>query len=298
MKRPRTSRMRKVNELLREVIAEEVTKLKDPRIGFVTITAVRRPRQPPRRCSRRIIGFSRLLPASAISSTHRSCNSVSTTLSSAGCASAGCCTTSKTMPMDNPAAGHQTVRDAAAAIAAADSFVAVGHIRPDGDALGAALAIALAGRHAGKTAHVTFGEPFVMPGQFRFLEAAPYLPVDEVPVPVDLFIACDTAAESRLGSAAALIEHAGNVLVVDHHISTDGFGDVRYIHPTAAATAEMVYRIIKELGWEITPEVATALYVGLVTDTGRFQYSVTTPAVRRITAELIEAGVEHEVVGN
>lgn len=199
--------------------------------------------------------------------------------------------------MDDPAAGTHTVRDAAAAIAAADSFVAVGHIRPDGDAMGAALALALAGRAAGKTAHVTFGDPFVMPGQFRFLDASPYLPVDEVPLPVDLFIACDTAAESRLGSAAALLERAGKVLVVDHHISNGGFGDVRFIDSTAAATAEMVYRILGELGWEITPEVATALYVGLVTDTGRFQYSVTTPAVHRMTAELLEAGVQPEVVG-
>jgi phosphoesterase RecJ-like protein len=199
--------------------------------------------------------------------------------------------------MSDVAGERHTIEQAAAAIAAAESFVAVGHIRPDGDAMGAALALALAGRHAGKTAHVTFGEPFVMPSQFRFLDASPYLPVDSVPVPVDLFIACDTAAESRLGSAAALIEQAGNVLVVDHHISNGGFGDVRYIDSTAAATAEMAYRIIKELDWEITPEVATALYVGLVTDTGRFQYSVTTPAVHRITAELIEAGVRPEIVG-
>jgi len=192
---------------------------------------------------------------------------------------------------------RQTLQQAAAVIEAAGSFVAVGHIRPDGDAMGAALALALTGRRAGKTAHVTFGEPFVMPSQFRFLDASPYLPVDEVPVPLDLFIACDTAAESRLGSAAALTKHAGKVLVIDHHISNGGFGDVRYIDSTAAATAEMVYRLIRELGWEITPEVATALYVGLVTDTGRFQYSVTTPAVHRITAELIEAGVQPDVVG-
>jgi phosphoesterase RecJ-like protein len=199
--------------------------------------------------------------------------------------------------MTDVTAERHTLHEAVAAIAAAESFVAVGHIRPDGDAMGAALALALAGRRAGKIAHVTFGEPFELPGQFRFLDDSPYRPVDDVPVPVDLFIACDAAAESRLGTAATLIEHAGKCLVVDHHVSNGGFGDVRYIDSTAAATAEMMYRIIKELGWELTPEVATALYVGLVTDTGRFQYSATTPAVHRITAELIEAGVQPELVG-
>ncbi len=200
--------------------------------------------------------------------------------------------------MTDAAGERQALQAAAAAIDSAGSLVAVGHIRPDGDALGAALALALAAGAAGKTAHVTFGEPFIMPTQFRFLDASPYLPVAEVPVPVDLLIACDTAAQSRLGSAAALADQAGRVLVIDHHISNgDGFGDIHYIDPTAAATAEMAYRVLRELGWEITPEVATALYAGLVTDTGRFQYSVTTPAVHRITAELIEAGVRPEEVG-
>ncbi len=198
---------------------------------------------------------------------------------------------------EEAAAERRALEEAAATLDAAESLVAVGHIRPDGDALGSALALALAGRAAGKTAHVTFGEPYVMPAQFRFLDTSPYLPVAEVPVPLDLFIACDTAVADRLGSAAALSDRAGRILVVDHHISGGSFGDVRYIDPTAAATAEMVYRLIIELGWEITPEIATALYAGLVTDTGRFQYSATTPTVHRIAAELVEAGVQPEVVG-
>ncbi|MCP3977086.1 MAG: bifunctional oligoribonuclease/PAP phosphatase NrnA [bacterium] len=192
---------------------------------------------------------------------------------------------------------EHSLQAAAGAIAAADSIVAVGHIRPDGDALGASLALALAARGAGKRAYVTFGEPFDMPHQFRYLDLSPLVPVDDVPTPVDLFVACDTAAKSRLGSAAQLTEHAKSVLVVDHHLSNGGFGDVRYIDSSASATAEMAYRLIRELGWEITPQIGDALYTGLVTDTGRFQYSVTSPAVHRITAELIEAGVKPERIG-
>lgn len=186
---------------------------------------------------------------------------------------------------------------AVTAIAGAESIVAVGHVRPDGDALGASLALALAAREAGKQAHVSYSEPFSMPNQFRFLDSSPYLPVAEVPTPFDLFIACDTADPARLGTAGALVPHAKQVLVIDHHISNGGFGDIAYVDPAAAATAEMAYRVIKKLGWKITPEVAAALYAGVVTDTGRFQYSMTTPAVHEMTAELLAAGVRPEVVG-
>lgn len=186
---------------------------------------------------------------------------------------------------------------AAAAIADADSIVAVGHVRPDGDALGASLALALAAREAGKQAFVTYSEPFSMPDQFRFLDFSPYLSVAEIPTPLDLLVACDTADRARLGTAEALLDEAEQVLVVDHHVSNGGFGDVGYIDPSASATAEMVYRILKKLDWKLTEEVAAALYVGVVTDTGRFQYSMTTPAVHEMAAELLAAGVRPEVVG-
>lgn len=191
----------------------------------------------------------------------------------------------------------EALEAAVAAISAADSIVAVGHIRPDGDALGASLALALAARDAGKQAHVAYSEPFSWPSQFRFLDSSPHVAVADVPTPFDLLIACDTADRARLGTAETLIDSARHVLVVDHHISNGGFGDVGYIDATASATAEMAYRIIKKLDWKITAEVAAALYAGVVTDTGRFQYSMTTPAVHEMTAELLAAGVRPEVVG-
>lgn len=184
-----------------------------------------------------------------------------------------------------------------AAIAAAETIVAVGHVRPDGDALGASLALALAAREAGKQAWVTYSEPFATPEQFRFLDMSPYVRVADIPDRFDLLVACDTADRERLGTAQVLIEQSETVAVVDHHISNGGFGDIGYVDPTASATGEMVYRILHKLGWKLTPEVAAALYVAVVTDTGRFQYSMTTPAVHEMTAELLAAGVRPEVVG-
>lgn len=183
------------------------------------------------------------------------------------------------------------------ALSGAESIVAVGHVGPDGDALGSVVGLVLAARAAGKHAVATFGEPFVVPDQFRFLDLDVLVPPGDVSDDFDLLVACDTAAPDRLGSAAALTDLARRVLVVDHHASNGGFGDVELIDPEAAATAEMVFRLVDELGWPLDEAAATALYAGVVTDTGRFQYSSTSPETHRVAARLIEAGVAPEVVG-
>ena len=196
--------------------------------------------------------------------------------------------------MTNEANG---LREAAELLRSADSVVAVGHVRPDGDALGSALSIAMGAQNAGAAAYVTFGEPFDVPNQFRFLDTELVVGNADVPESFDLLVVCDTGVVGRLGSAASLVDRADAVLVVDHHIPQGDFGDVRFIDSTSAATAEMAYRLIKALGWELTEPMAAALYVGLVTDTGRFQYSATTPAVHEMAADLLAAGVRPEVVG-
>jgi len=179
----------------------------------------------------------------------------------------------------------------------AQRIVTVGHIGPDGDALGSALGLARAARAAGKEAAATFGEPFVVPDDFRFLDLEPLMRVGDITGEIDVLVACDTAAPERLGSAAVLAERAATVVVVDHHLSNGGFGDVRFVDPTAAATAQMVYHLIDHLGWPVDAATATALYAGVVTDTGRFQYSSTSPETHRVAARLLEAGVAPEVVG-
>jgi len=186
---------------------------------------------------------------------------------------------------------------AAALLEGAERIVVSGHVRPDGDALGSMVALAGAARQAGKSAFATFGEPFVVPRAYSFLDQSTLVPPDSDFGPIDVLVACDTAAPDRLGSVAALAEAARSVLVVDHHISNDGFGDVAIIDPAAAATAQLVYRLILALEWKLTPSVATALYAGLVTDTGRFQYSSTTAEVHHMAAALIDAGVRPDEVG-
>ena len=192
----------------------------------------------------------------------------------------------------------QGLAAAARAIEQARTIVTIGHIHPDGDALGSALAIGMAARNEGKKAWVTFGEPFVLPDQFRFLDLSLVVPPDQVPASIDVVVACDTANPERLGTALEVAERATTLVVLDHHVSNGGFGDIRVVDPTAAATAQLAYYLLADhLEWVVDEAVATALYTGLVTDTGRFQYSATTPEVHQVASALLAAGVDPNNVG-
>ncbi len=196
--------------------------------------------------------------------------------------------------------GYVSDLDAAArVIEEARSVVATGHINPDGDALGSALGLALACRSAGagREARVCFGGGFALPHQFEFLDTTPLTTPDKVVAP-DVLVAFDTNDPARLGEEMAdLLQDATTVVMIDHHDTGPGFGDVRVSDPSAPAAALICYRLIRRLGWGISSDVANALLLGLVTDTGRFQYSNTTPEALRGAADLVEAGARPEVIG-
>ncbi len=173
----------------------------------------------------------------------------------------------------------------------------VGHVRPDGDALGSMIALSLAARGAGKEAVASFGEPFALGEEFRFLDQTVLVPPTDFPGDLDLAIVCDTGVLDRVGSVGPAIQGADRVLVIDHHVTSGTIGDVRLVDPHAAATTQLVFELLQRLGWEITRPIAEALYCGLVTDTGRFQYSSTSPAVHRMAADLLAAGVEPAPIG-
>jgi bifunctional oligoribonuclease and PAP phosphatase NrnA len=183
------------------------------------------------------------------------------------------------------------------AIAGASSIGVVGHVGPDGDALGSMIALALAARGSGRGAVASFDEPFVVPEELTFLDTSVLVRPAEFPTDLDTAIVVDTSARDRVGALAAVMEMAGTLVVIDHHISDGSWGDVVVVDPTAAATTELVYEVIKRLGWPVTEDVATALYVGIVTDTGRFQYSSTSPRTHEIAADLLRHGVAQAAIG-
>ena len=174
-----------------------------------------------------------------------------------------------------------------------DRFLVVAHENPDGDALGSMLAMTLGLRALGKDAEMflaTDGAP--LPAEYRFLEldGIRHDPPDDLAERV--LLAVDCANTRRIAEDDTLVETADRVVDIDHHHDNSRFGDVNLVDADASSTAEIVRDVLRALDVELTPQIAQALYVGLVTDTGRFQYTNTTPKALRLAAELVEAGAD------
>ena len=183
----------------------------------------------------------------------------------------------------------QAVADA---IRSNDGFVVAAHENPDGDALGSMLATTLALQALGKDVVMYLSGAAPTPGEYSFLDLSHLhreLPED---LAERVLVAVDCANERRIGPETAPIDGAKLVVNVDHHHDNSAFGAVNLIVADASSTAEIVRDVLRELDVPLTPEIAAALYVGLVTDTGRFQYTNTTPKSLRLAAELVEAGAD------
>ena len=184
------------------------------------------------------------------------------------------------------------VEAVADAIRSHDRFLLVTHENPDGDALGSILAMKLALDALGKDSVMYLYGDAPLPAEYSFM------PLDELrrELPEDwreqVLIALDCANESRLGPDPEPLVGASFVLDIDHHHDNSRFGTLNLIVPNASSTGEVLRDLFAELGVELTPDLAEALYIALVTDTGRFQYSNTTAKSLRLAAELVEAGAD------
>ncbi len=170
------------------------------------------------------------------------------------------------------------------------------HVRPDADALGSmlAVAVALASRPGDRAVVASFGdEPFEVPGILRFLPGQSLLRQPaEYPDRPEVMISFDAASIDRLGALAAPAEAAGALIVLDHHASNGGFGTLNLVDPASAATAVLAAELIDRLGITLTQDIALGLYAGLVTDTGSFKYAATTPQVHELAARLLATGID------
>ncbi|SFE75288.1 DHH family phosphoesterase [Blastococcus tunisiensis] len=191
-----------------------------------------------------------------------------------------------------------TLPAAAAVLAeAADArahVVLSGHVQPDADALGSTLALAEGLRRRGARVLVTFPDPFTLPASLGWLPGAEGLvPSSAVPAAPDVFVSLDAASPGRLGELAGLIDAAGTSVVVDHHASNPGFGDVRLIDDGAPATVTLVAGLLDELGVSLDAQLATLLYAGLAADTGSFRFGNTRPETHELAARLLATGIDH-----
>lgn len=166
-----------------------------------------------------------------------------------------------------------------------------GHTKPDGDCVGAVMSMYL---YLKKTMPLATIVPMIeTPGtEFGVISC-----IDEINTDFstdidkfDAFIGLDCSTQDRYGDALGYFENAQKTIVVDHHVSNDGFGDVSYIDPKASSTSELVFDLIEEKYLDI--EIAKALYIGIIHDTGVLQYSCTSPKTLRIVARLLEFGFD------
>jgi phosphoesterase RecJ-like protein len=182
------------------------------------------------------------------------------------------------------------------AIRSNDRFLVTTHENPDGDALGSLLAAKLGLEQLGKDVVMYLAGETPLPREYSWMPFGNLrrtLPEDAAD---RILLALDCANESRLGPDPEVLASAPLVVNVDHHHDNTRFGGLNMVVAEASSTGEIVRDLFSELGVEVTPEIAEALYIALVTDTGRFQYANTTPKALRLAAELVEAGADvHKV---
>jgi len=180
----------------------------------------------------------------------------------------------------------------AEALRAHDRFLLVTHENPDGDALGSIKATKLALESLGKDAEMYLYGDAPLPVEYAFLaldDLRRELPPDAAE---RVLVALDCANEERMGPDPSLLQQAPLTLDIDHHHDNTRFGDVTLVVSDASSTGEVLRDVFAELDVELTPVIAEALYTAVLTDTGRFQYTNTTPKSLRLAAELVQAGVD------
>ena len=180
----------------------------------------------------------------------------------------------------------------AEALRSNDRFIVTTHENPDGDALGSLLATTFALRELGKDADMyLFGE-VPIPNEYEFMDFAGIVRGPNPDSSDRVVVALDCANERRLGPESAQLDKAQLVVDIDPHHDNTRIGKVNLIVGHASSTGEILADVFRELGVSLTPEIAEALYIAVVTDTGRFQYANTTAKALRLAAELVEAGAD------
>jgi bifunctional oligoribonuclease and PAP phosphatase NrnA len=195
--------------------------------------------------------------------------------------------------MSEPVAAYV---ETARALAGASSVVICAHVDPDGDAIGSTLGLTHVLRRLGIDAVPALAEDRDTPDTYAFLPGFHLLKQPAELESPAVFVALDTPNLGRLGDAARLAEGARTRIVIDHHPDNTGYGEVNLVDPAAAAVGQVVWRLLPLLDLPPDPDIALCLYVALLTDTGRFQYSNSDSGVLRDAAAMVDIGVDIHAV--
>jgi phosphoesterase RecJ-like protein len=168
-------------------------------------------------------------------------------------------------------------------------FLITSHVRPDGDAIGSELALYLALKNLGKKVSVYNRDG--VPEIYQFLPGAGEVSRDFGPTEsYDALFVLDCSDVDRVGKESKKLTAIKYVISIDHHVSDGDFSDIGILDPGASSTGELVYKLIREIKVDITPEIATNLYAAILTDTGSFHYSNTGADALKIASELVKGG--------
>jgi bifunctional oligoribonuclease and PAP phosphatase NrnA len=193
--------------------------------------------------------------------------------------------------VSDPGAGAATREQVLERLLADSAFVLATHEGPDGDALGSLVGMHELLRQLGKDSQIFIASgDLPLPLEYRLLEfdSLVQTPPHDIARRTVVFLDCGNI--DRI--SASVLRDGAHLINIDHHHDNTRFGTLNYVQPSASCTAEIVWDLAHDLGVRITPQVAEALYVGLITDTGRFMYENTVPRAHVMAAELIEAGVD------
>ena len=170
-----------------------------------------------------------------------------------------------------------------------DSFTFLAHVSPDGDTIGSCLGLFLALRSVGKNVQVVCADP--VPKIYQFLPSSDAFLLPEQARQTEAVVAVDCADLERTGDAERLFQHAQFTLNIDHHSTNNRYADCNYV-ASASAAGELVFQILQGMELPVTRDIAACMYVAVITDTGNFAYSNTTPQTFLISADLLEAGID------
>lgn len=174
-----------------------------------------------------------------------------------------------------------------------NSFLLATHLSPDGDALGSLVGLGIVLENQGKSVVMALGEREQLPPHYLFLPR-----LDKIVYPdsqgfsPEVFVALDCASLARLGGWIEKAKKARFFINLDHHLSNERFGSVNVVETQASSTSELVFGLLKDLNFKLNKEAALAFYVGILTDTGRFQYANTSLKTFEVARELVSYGLD------
>ncbi len=188
----------------------------------------------------------------------------------------------------------QRAEQISAVLKASRRILVASHIDPDGDAIGTQLAFAAYLEDLGKEVFlVRHGD---IPHKYRFLSGVDRIPhfseYESSPPDIDTALILECPTVERIGQASQLLKPGISIVNIDHHFDNSYFGAVNWIDSKASSVGEMAYEYFQTVGFEISKSTAEQLYTAILTDTGRFRFSSTSPRTMEIAGKLIEAGVQ------